>query len=173
MDIKTVGSQIVKKTCNFPNGHNHEVIWMAVRRTTLQSGQAHRSTGRNARQNTNLLIFGWAPSLPGALLVHSLQGGFRASLGGHGRRSFFRLPFWQPRFVFLLSHWLLPPLFAGITPVLVFSGVMRRRLRDHRTEGWGKERGGQLAAVSFPHTHQTREVSGQVSEACQRPQFFF
>ena len=96
--------------------------------------------------NTNLLILGWTPPLSGALILGSFQRWFWSSLWRYRRDPLFsfpcallHLPFRQTGFAFLFTSRLLASFFTGITSILLFIGVMGRRLRDYRTED-GKER---------------------------------
>lgn len=96
--------------------------------------------------NTNLLILGWTPPLSGALILGSFQGWLWSSLWWDRRDPLFSFPcallhlsFRQTGFAFLFTSRLLASFFTGITPILLFSGVMGRCLRDYRIED-GKER---------------------------------
>lgn len=95
--------------------------------------------------NTNLLILGWTPPLSGALILGSFQRWLWSSLWRYRRDPLFsfpcallQLPFRQTGFAFLFTSRLLASFFTGITPILLFTGVMGRCLRDYRIED-GKE----------------------------------
>ena len=122
--------------------------------------------------NTNLLILGWTPPLSGALILGSFQRWFWSSLWRYRRDPLFsfpcallQLPFRQTGFAFLFTSGLLASFFTGITPILLFIGVMGRRLRDYRIED-GKERREELEWFSC----KTKDVKDYCADYYQAKQ---